>query len=305
MEPSNVKTSEVKIPKKRGRKPTGKIFQLEKGTIKNVETDNECIIAFLPLNMVDTKDIDENSDFIIKKTSVIKSNVSNVSILNDLKTIISHTSECSTDLGTEKQQLKTRADDDNVMKLKNKINELEKLLYDNIKFDRLNEICIDMTKGNLEDIHCWWCCHDFDNQPIGIPDNYRDEIFQTYGYFCSFNCAKSYNLDYIDNKTEEKNCLLMMLKKKLIHEDSFIKPANPRQSLKIFGGHQTITEFRKDFRMIDKTTLLIFPPVKPLKLYVEEEYKHKVVRFQNDYKVKRQKPLVRTANNLSNMMITK
>jgi hypothetical protein len=96
-----------------------------------------------------------------------------------------------------------------------------------------------------------------------------------------------------------------MLKKKLIHEDSFIKPANPRQSLKIFGGHQTITEFRKDFRMIDKTTLLIFPPVKPLKLYVEEEYKHKIVRFQNDYKVKRQKPLVRTANNLSNMMKTK
>jgi hypothetical protein len=302
MEPSNVKTSEVKIPKKRGRKPTGKIFQLEKGTVKNVETDNECIIAFLPLNMLDTKDIDEKSDF-IKKT--IKSNISNVSILNDLKTIISHTSECSTDLGTEKQQLKTRTDDDNVMKLKNKINELEKLLYDNIKFDRLNEICIDMTKGNLEDIHCWWCCHDFDNQPIGIPDNYRDEIFQTYGYFCSFNCAKSYNLDYIDNKTEEKNCLLMMLKKKLIHEDSFIKPANPRQSLKIFGGHQTITEFRKDFRMIDKTTLLIFPPVKPLKLYVEEEYKHKIVRFQNDYKVKRQKPLVRTANNLSNMMKTK
>jgi hypothetical protein len=61
-------------------------------------------------------------------------------------------------------------------------------------------------------------------------------------------------------------------------------------------------DFRKDFQMIDKTAILIFPPSKPLKLYVEEEYKNKVLRFQNDYKVKRSKPLLRTANNLNNLL---
>jgi len=298
MENINVKTSEVKIPKKRGRKPTGKIFQIEKGTVKNIETDNECIIAFLPLNISDTKDINSNTEFTIEKSAAVKSNSS---IINDLKTIMTHTSEGSTEYDPEKAATK-KNDEDIVSKLKSKIMELEKLLYDNVKYDKLNEICIDITKGNTESIHCWWCCHDFDHQPIGIPDNYRDEIFTTYGYFCSFNCSKAYNLDYIENKTNEKNCLIMMLKKKLTGDDSFIKPANPRQSLIMFGGHQTIDEFRKDFKMVDKTSLLIFPPLKPLKLYIEDEYKHKIVRFQNDYKIKRNKPLTRTSNSLANML---
>ena len=33
-----------------------------------------------------------------------------------------------------------------------------------------------------------------------------------------------------------------------------------------------------------------------------DEYKNKVLRFQNDYKVKRSKPLLRTANNLNNLL---
>jgi hypothetical protein len=298
MENINAKTVEVKIPKKRGRKPTGKIFQIDKGPVKNIETDNECIIAFLPLNISDTKDISSNGEFTIEKSAPSKSNIS---IINDLKTIMTHTSEGSNELETERNQAK-KNDDDAVNKLKSKIMELERLLYDNVKYDKLNDISIDITKGNIENIHCWWCCHDFDHQPIGIPDNYREEIFSTYGYFCSFNCAKAYNLDYIENKTSEKNCLIMMLKKKLTGEDSFIKPASPRQTLIMFGGHQTIDEFRKDFKMVDKTSLLIFPPLKPLKLYIEDEYKHKIVRFQNDYKIKRSKPLTRTSNSLANML---
>lgn len=306
MEHSNVKSIEVKIPKKRGRKPTGKIFQMEKGNIKNVDTDNECIIAYLPLSMNDTKDIIDTSDIIIEKTiTTIKSNGS---VINDLKNIMSHTSECSSDIDVDKFKSSNRKnEDDLVHKLKSKIEELEKLLYDNIKFDKLNEVCIDMTKGNLENIHCWWCCHKFDHIPIGLPDNFKEELYQTYGYFCSFNCAKAYNLEHSDNKTEEKNCLLLALKKKLTNDDSFIKPANPRQSLNIFGGHQTIDIFRKDFKILDKNAILIYPPSKPLKLYIEEEYKHKVVRFQQntDYKVKRNKPLARTANSLHNLLKTK
>jgi hypothetical protein len=302
MEPLINKSNEVKIPKKRGRKPTGKIFQMEKGIVKNIDTDNECIIAYLPLSLADTKDIKDNSELVIEKiTTTIKSNVS---IINDLKNIISHTSECSTefDVGKPKLSLK-KHDDDIVIKLKSKIEELERLLYDNIKYDKLNELCIDMTKGNLDNIHCWWCCHIFEHQPIGLPDNFKEDTFHTYGYFCSFNCAKAYNLNHTDNKSEEKNCLLLSLKKKLTSDDTFIKSANPQQSLKIFGGHQTIDEFRKDFQIIDKNSILIYPPSKPLKLYIEEEYKQKIVRFQqNDYKLKRNKPLLRTSNSLMNML---
>jgi hypothetical protein len=309
MEQSNTNSTEIKIPKKRGRKPTGKIFQMDKGNVKNVNTDNDCIIAYLPLSMNDTKDITEIVDNVEKINNNQKHNIS---IINDLKNIISHTSECSDE--TEKQKflinsskgINKKNDDDLIIKLKLKIEELEKIItnkiYDNIKFDRINEICIDMTKGNIENVNCWWCCCNFNHYPIGLPDNYKESYFHTFGYFCSFNCAKAYNLEKYDNKYEEKNCLLLMLKKKLLNDDSFIKPANPRESLKQFGGYQTIEDFRKDFQMIDKSAILIFPPSKPLKLYVEEEYKNKVIRFQNDYKVKRSKPLLRTANNLNNLL---
>jgi hypothetical protein len=214
----------------------------------------------------DTKNISDVGDVseIILEKSTTSINKSNITIINDLKNIISHTSECSSDRDIDKREYlnnlnnphnlsQSHKKDDDILKLKSKIDELEKLLYDNIKFDKLNEICIDMTKGNIENIHCWWCCSNFDHFPVGIPNNYRDDTFYTYGYFCSFNCAKAHNLDNVDNKTEEKNCLLMMLKKKLTSDDVYIKPANPRYSLKIFGGYQTIEEYRKDFKMIDKT----------------------------------------------------
>lgn len=301
MEQSNIKSTEVKIPKKRGRKPTGKIFQMEKGIIKNVDTDNECIIAYLPLSFNDTKDLNDNTESIIEKINPIKSNIS---IMHDLKNIMSHTSECSTEIDPDNHKTTKKHEDDLVFKLRTKIEELERLLYDNIKFDKLNELCFDMTSGNIDNVHCWWCCHEFDNKPIGLPDNFRENLYYTYGYFCSFNCSKAYNLEHSDNKTEEKNCLLLSLKRKLTNDDSFIKPANPRQSLKIFGGHQTIDEFRKDFKILDKTAILIYPPSKPHKLYIEEEYKQKVVKFQNhvDYKVKRSKPLSRTANSLNHLL---
>jgi hypothetical protein len=109
------------------------------------------------------------------------------------------------------------------------------------------------------------------------------------------------------NKSEEKNCLLFAFKNKLTNDTNFIKPANPRQSLKMFGGYQTIEEFRKDFKILAKNSILIYPPSKPLKLYIEEEYKNNTFKFQqgHEYKIKRTKPITRNANNLNNLMKTK
>jgi len=95
MEQSNTITTEIKIPKKRGRKPTGKIFQIDKGNVKNVNTDNDCIIAYLPLSLNDTKDIIDTVDYVNNSEKINLSQTPNMSIINDLKNIISHTSECS------------------------------------------------------------------------------------------------------------------------------------------------------------------------------------------------------------------
>ena len=266
MENQDIIKADVKIPKKRGRKPTGKIFQIDKGNVKNVTTDDDCIIAYLPLSLADTKNIVDISET-EKEDKSNETNTENThksSIINDLKNIISHTSECSSEKEVERTTFTNKKNDDGtIAKLKMKIEELERIIgnknHEIVNFDKLHEICIDMTKGNIEHVNCWWCCFAFNHYPIGLPDNYKENVFHTYGYFCSFNCAKSYNLEKFDNKCEEKNCLLLILKTK-------------------------------------------FPPSKPLKLYVEDEYKNKITRFQNDYKVKRTKPLSRTSNNLNNLL---
>ena len=137
MEQSTNKTTEVKVPKKRGRKPTGRIFQIEKGTVKNIETDNECIIAFLPLSLGDTKNISEVGDIseVILEKPAVSINKSNITIINDLKNIISHTSECSSERDIDKKEYlnnlnhphnlsQSHKKDDDILKLKSKIDEL-------------------------------------------------------------------------------------------------------------------------------------------------------------------------------------
>ena len=55
------KPVEVKIPKKRGRKPTGKILSLAKGEITKIENDEDCIIAHIPLQDTDIEKFSKKS----------------------------------------------------------------------------------------------------------------------------------------------------------------------------------------------------------------------------------------------------
>ena len=42
-------------------------------------------------------------------------------------------------------------------------------------------------------IHCYWCKHSFDTNPIGCPIKFnKNNSFTTDGIFCSFNCCLSY-----------------------------------------------------------------------------------------------------------------
>ena len=48
---------------------------------------------------------------------------------------------------------------------------------------------------------CWNCCHPFLNTIIGLPIKYIDEVFYTYGNFCSLECASK---QYLDAHSNEK-----------------------------------------------------------------------------------------------------
>jgi hypothetical protein len=97
---------------------------------------------------------------------------------------------------------------------------------------------------------CFWCCHGFHSQPVAIPSHILDEIWYMYGCFCSPECATSYLFkERIDNNVQWERYALL---NSLYSEDaelpcgasSGIRPAPPRETLRMFGGSMDIAEYR-------------------------------------------------------------
>jgi hypothetical protein len=106
----------------------------------------------------------------------------------------------------------------------------------------------DTSWPETSDIHCWWCCHKFTCCPCTLPTKY-DQLrkrFTFTGIFCSWNCVKAYNFEKGDHLKYQRSELITLLIKQMygITKSLGIKPAPPRQCLKIFGGYLTIDEFR-------------------------------------------------------------
>lgn len=205
------------------------------------------------------------------------------------------------------KRIESRTDEDNVL-----INKLEKLNTNDNFFNSIinnTETIISPKVKNTEinncgyfqlyndfiendswlhstDICCWWCCHNFETVPIGIPINYNLKTlkFTVKGIFCTFGCMKSYNNLHkistkalikflyskltgclnVPNKQEYKEHLEKILDPSIFgdnqeYKDNYIdglvqvssdtiQEAPPQSALKMFGGQLTITEFRNSFK---------------------------------------------------------
>jgi hypothetical protein len=119
------------------------------------------------------------------------------------------------------------------------------------------------------DVCCWWCCHQFDNVPLGLPIDYMSNIdkFRVKGVYCSFACMKSHH----DDQGISKKYLIKYLYRKLTGDYSNIdlEKAPPRCTLKMFGGELTIDEFRNSTNE-NKIYKMINYPMFISKDYVEE-----------------------------------
>ena len=97
-------------------------------------------------------------------------------------------------------------------------------------------------------ICCWWCCHTTTSKLLNMPIQYDEhlDLFQCKGYFCSFECMKTYNIYENDALVSKRQNLisLLMIKNKIEE----VKFAPPRETLKMFGGNLSISEFRKQFK---------------------------------------------------------
>ena len=99
----------------------------------------------------------------------------------------------------------------------------------------------------MSNVCCWWCCHPFPGPSLHYPYKYDDRRrhFSTTGYFCSWECIKSYAMDTAGARAGEVQMNIALMRKQA-NNNKYIstRPAPKRLALKMFGGTLSIEEFR-------------------------------------------------------------
>lgn len=179
-----------------------------------------------------------------------------------------------------------------------------------------------ISNNNSNNIHCYWCCHNFKSTVFTLPQRYVNGIYYVYGSFCSPECACAYNFN--DNKDFDKKwerySLLNLLYKELLNNNELeITSALPRENLNIFGGNMTIEEFRKNNKNYNKKIeLLEYPLVShtfiqneiELDYFLQNKEKKNFIpldksileKSEDNLKLKRSKPLNNFKNTLESCM---
>jgi hypothetical protein len=169
---------------------------------------------------------------------------------------------------------------------------------------------------------CFWCCHDFDNNPWGVPQRYNleNDTFICFGNFCSPNCTISYINEKYGNNTNkwEYISLLNFMYYKAFNNDDIIIPAPEKYCLQKFGGRLTIEEYRMLTLNNNKLYYVNFPiclnimPVLQQKknTLTQDSYfipKDEQVNsmIKTKYKIKRNKPIYAGKNTLEKCLLQK
>lgn len=169
-------------------------------------------------------------------------------------------------------------------------------------------------------ICCFWCCHPFDNVPLGLPIRFSavKNKYETYGIFCSFSCMISYvgqppkfinyNIKHTGGTEDAIKILIRSMYIKLTGSKmltdviqfsyptitpldtlgNIICPAPPREMLRMFGGELSISEFRSRFNEKRVFKMINYPFIPRERFIVEAENK---TRQQSNIKHHRMKDI--------------
>ena len=120
-------------------------------------------------------------------------------------------------------------------------------------------------------ISCWWCCHPFENMPLGLPQKRIQDRFLVTGCFCSFNCTLAYNINLNDFKVSERTSLLKFLFRALYPDiDDNFSPAPRKEVLNKFGGNLEVDDYRLNFEIPSKEVRILMPPIISMPPQIEE-----------------------------------
>lgn len=127
-------------------------------------------------------------------------------------------------------------------------------------------------------LHCWHCHDKIIAKPVPLPVKIIQEKIFVKGYFCSFNCALTYNLNSNERETiiQERESLIRLMykiccqKQLLKLSEASLKSltyAPNKETLKIFGGTLSYEEFHQ---IHQKKIKVIYEPLIPLVCFLEE-----------------------------------
>jgi hypothetical protein len=230
--------------KKRGRKPKNKIIE-NKLPETHINSEEEPIIVHLPISLNDVVTVCDEVDNIFIKSE---------------KDLLKPAVKINNPPIAEDQLLK---------QINQKLIETEKIFMFGKSVNKVNVHNIKFKQGSK----CLWCKYSFDNPSVELPEDYFNSTFYCTGNFCSWNCAKAFNIDINDSSTWKRESLLNLMYFKTYGEFKDIISAPSWLMLEDFGGLLNITDFRKLFEYNNKDYLVLHPPLITRQLQIEESYK--------------------------------
>lgn len=305
MDTNDIKTEEsnVKIIKKRGRKPKEKPEQIK---IKNMdEYANNYMILHIPfyesINEINECNFETNNYFDKNSTYVMdfNNNDNRNSELQKYNDIIFNTNTVNSnntnsqyiDLLDYMNNCKKNSQEELSNNSFNSYNRSSRNLYEVQSFfnddcetiSSCNEYQNENSKESNFPYCCYWDSEPFNTVPIGLPykriiyqcnkSNIKRNKYIVYGYFCSFGCMASYNFSLKDLQVNDRYLLINSMYKDIYGREDIIKFAPPKEMLMKYGGCYGINEFRKVSNSeIIRNYQLIIPPMLSMKCQIEEFY---------------------------------
>jgi len=245
-----------RVLKKRGRKPKYKTYGYNKNKKSTFNIQDDNIIIHLPIK--DIENVDEIKNLL--EYNPLINEPQPFEDLNETYTFLqTKKPHETTSIEPYKEAItkslidieKQRDEDIDDIETFNEQRSVTKCL---IQFDETKEWPISTN------ISCWWCTYNFTTVPCGLPTDMSEESFDVLGIFCSPGCAAAYNFDSKDSCIWKRYALLNTLYGK---KSEKVKLAPPREILKKFGGHITISQFRNNGNS-DYNYKLIIPPLKSI-----------------------------------------
>ena len=112
---------------------------------------------------------------------------------------------------------------------------------------------------------CFWDTQPFFTPPVHIPTRVGDDSIQTFGWFCSPECAAAFiATQYSSNDNAHEHLALLHHVYGPIYntKSAFHQAPDPRHVLDCFGGAMTVEQFRNTFRSGKQIQSLAAPLVK-------------------------------------------